>query len=154
MKRNDGEATDGVAAKSGVIRIGTVGKQTKTYIAGIVDSKLTGSEVVITASGQLGVKASSERYKTDIAPMGSVSEKLRSLDYPVADARHRRVRVATRLWTSLLSASGTLAAVGSAQSSVRERDKRSAQAAPTIGRVSGAPYRRNRGMWLALVASD
>ena len=71
---NEGKASD-----AGIIRIGTAGAQTVTYIAGIVDSKLTGSEVVITASGQLGVKASSERYKTDIAPMGSVSEKLRQL---------------------------------------------------------------------------
>ena len=71
---NEGKASD-----AGIIRIGTAGTQTVTYIAGIVDSKLTGSEVVITASGQLGVKASSERYKTDIAPMGSVSEKFRQL---------------------------------------------------------------------------
>jgi hypothetical protein len=69
----------GDAADAGIIRIGTAGAQTATYIAGIVDSKLTGNEVVITSSGQLGVKASSERYKTDIAPIGSVSEKLRQL---------------------------------------------------------------------------
>ena len=71
---NEGDSGD-----AGIIRIGTAGKETKTFIAGIVDSKLTGNEVVITAAGQLGVKASSERYKTDIAPMGSVSEKLRQL---------------------------------------------------------------------------
>jgi hypothetical protein len=70
---------EGNAGDTGIIRIGTAGTQTATYIAGIVDSKLTGNEVVITASGQLGVKASSERYKTDIAPMGSVSENLRQL---------------------------------------------------------------------------
>jgi hypothetical protein len=69
----------GDAADAGIIRIGTAGAQTATYIAGIVDSKLTGNEVVITSSGQLGVKASSERYKTDIAPIGSVSENLRQL---------------------------------------------------------------------------
>ena len=71
---NEGDSGD-----ARIIRIGTAGKQTKTFIAGIVDSKLTGNEVVITASGQLGVKASSERYKTDIEPMGSVSGKLRQL---------------------------------------------------------------------------
>jgi hypothetical protein len=49
--------------------------------------------------------------------------------------------------------SGTLATVRSAQSSIREADKRSAEAAPTIGRVRTAPHRRNRGLWLALVAN-
>jgi hypothetical protein len=71
---NEGDAGD-----AGIIRIGTTGTQTETFIAGIVNSKLTGNEVVITSSGQLGVKASSERYKTDIAPMGSVSDKLGQL---------------------------------------------------------------------------
>ena len=74
---------EGKAADSGIIRIGAASTQTATFIAGIVDSKLTGNEVIITAAGQLGVKASSERYKTDIAPMGSVSAKLRQLR-PVA----------------------------------------------------------------------
>jgi hypothetical protein len=69
----------GDAAESGVIRIGTSGTQTAAYIAGIVGTKITGSEVVITASGQLGVKASSERYKTDIAPIGGASGKLDEL---------------------------------------------------------------------------
>lgn len=66
----------GAAGDAGIIRIGTAGTQAETFIAGIVNSKLTGNEVVITPSGRLGVKASSERYKTDIAPMGSVSVKL------------------------------------------------------------------------------
>ena len=76
---NEGEIGDGVEESSGVIRIGTAGTQTKTYIAGIENSTITGKEVIITAGGQLGVKASAERYKTAIEPMGTNSEKLEQL---------------------------------------------------------------------------
>jgi hypothetical protein len=70
---------EGVAGESGQIRIGAAGTQTATYIAGIENTKVTGSAVYITASGQLGVLASSERYKTAIAPMGAGTEKLQEL---------------------------------------------------------------------------
>jgi len=76
---NEGEATDGVAANHGVIRIGNVSTQTKTFIAGIENSKITGKAVYVTASGELGVLASSERYKTAIEPMGTQTEKLSQL---------------------------------------------------------------------------
>jgi hypothetical protein len=76
---NEGEATDGTAANSGVIRIGTAGVQTTTFIAGIEDSKVTGKEVFVTPSGQLGVKASAERYKTAIEPMEAKTDKLNQL---------------------------------------------------------------------------
>jgi predicted nucleotidyltransferase len=69
----------GEAAESGVIRIGTAGTQSKTFVAGIEGSKIIGAAVYVTASGQLGVLASSERYKTAITPMGSISEKLQQL---------------------------------------------------------------------------
>ena len=48
-------------------------------MAGISNSKITGSAVYVTSSGQLGVLASSERYKTAIAPMGGNTEKLQQL---------------------------------------------------------------------------
>jgi hypothetical protein len=67
---------EGVATESGKIRIGTAGTQTATYIAGIESAKITGAAVYVTSSGQLGVLASSERYKTAIAPMGTDTEKL------------------------------------------------------------------------------
>jgi hypothetical protein len=54
----------GVAAESGTIRIGTTSTQTKTYIAGIYGTSVTGSAVVVSSTGQLGVTVSSERYKT------------------------------------------------------------------------------------------
>jgi hypothetical protein len=50
-----------------------------TYIAGISNSVITGATVVVSANGQLGVLASAERYKTDIASLGTTSEKLASL---------------------------------------------------------------------------
>ncbi|MGA2190429.1 MAG: tail fiber domain-containing protein, partial [Steroidobacteraceae bacterium] len=47
--------------------------------AGIEDSKVTGKEVFVTTSGQLGVKASAERYKTAIEPMDAKTDKLNQL---------------------------------------------------------------------------
>ncbi len=70
---------NGVAGDSAVIRIGTAGTQTTAYIAGIENSKVTGSAVYVTSSGQLGVTASSERYKVAIAPMGAKTDKLLQL---------------------------------------------------------------------------
>jgi trimeric autotransporter adhesin len=72
-------ANQGLAGDTGIIRIGAPSTQTATYIAGIQNSKLTGSAVYVTSSGQLGVLASSQRYKTAIAPMGDASERLRRL---------------------------------------------------------------------------
>jgi hypothetical protein len=69
----------GNAADARLIRIGTQSVHTATYIAGIGGAHVTGSAVYITATGQLGVLASSERYKTAIAPMGQSSEKLQQL---------------------------------------------------------------------------
>jgi hypothetical protein len=66
-----------------VIRIGTevpTALQTKTYIAGIYDNTaVVGIGVVIDSNGQLGTVSSSERFKTDIAPMGSNTSKLQQL---------------------------------------------------------------------------
>jgi hypothetical protein len=69
----------GVTADSGKIRIGTTSTQTATYIAGIYGTSVTGSAVVVSSSGQLGVTVSSERFKTDITAMGSNSQKLQRL---------------------------------------------------------------------------
>jgi hypothetical protein len=69
----------GTSADHGIIRIGTSGTQTAAFIAGIENAKVTGSAVYVTSSGQLGVLASSERYKTAISPMGSGTQKLQQL---------------------------------------------------------------------------
>ena len=55
------------------------GTQTQTTIAGIYGTHVTGSAVYVTSTGQLGVQASSERYKTDIATMLEASSKLAQL---------------------------------------------------------------------------
>jgi trimeric autotransporter adhesin len=76
-------ANQGLAGENGTIRIGAPSTQVATYIAGIDSAHVTGSAVYVTANGQLGVLASSERYKTGIAPIGEISEKLQEL-HPVA----------------------------------------------------------------------
>lgn len=60
--------------ESNVTRIGRT--QTKTFITGIAGVPLSGASVVVTSSGQLGVVASSARYKQDIRPLADVSERL------------------------------------------------------------------------------
>ena len=72
----------GGADDSGVIRIGTEGTHTTTYIAGIREAPLAHGEAVavgITADGQLGVRASSARFKELVKPMDSASEAILSL---------------------------------------------------------------------------
>jgi hypothetical protein len=69
----------GVAVESGTIRIGTTATQTSAYIAGIYGTSVTGNAVVVSSTGQLGVTVSSERFKTDIVPMGSNSQRLQQL---------------------------------------------------------------------------
>jgi hypothetical protein len=67
---------------NGVIRIGEIDYQTRTFIAGI-RGKTTGLSdavpVVIDSNGQLGTVSSSRRFKEDIQSMGSVSERLYAL---------------------------------------------------------------------------
>jgi hypothetical protein len=72
----------GVADESGTIRIGTARDQRTTFIAGIATSPLaTGTAVAvgITPTGQLGVRASSARFKEEIKPMDKASEAILSL---------------------------------------------------------------------------
>jgi Chaperone of endosialidase len=70
--------SSGASSESGAIRIGGTA-QTATYVAGISTAQVTGSAVYVTSAGQLGVLASSERFKTDVAPMGSATTELRRL---------------------------------------------------------------------------
>ena len=69
----------GAAGDHNTIKIGVQGTQTATFIAGIYGHSLTGSAVVVTSAGELGVIASSERFKTAIRPMGSNTAKLGQL---------------------------------------------------------------------------
>jgi len=79
-------ANPGVADESQTLRLGsqgTAGVQgsgiLSAYIAGVATSQVTGSAVYITPSGQLGVLASAERFKTDVETMGAASERLARL---------------------------------------------------------------------------
>ena len=70
----------GTTADVNTLRIGTLGAQTRAFIAGIRGTTITGGQaVVVNASGQLGVISSSRRYKEDIQPMGDASNKLMQL---------------------------------------------------------------------------
>ena len=64
---------EGVAGDENTIRIGVAGAPPpETVIAGIYgNSSVSGLPVVIDSNGQLGTVSSSERFKTDIAPMRS-----------------------------------------------------------------------------------
>jgi hypothetical protein len=70
----------GAAAESGVIRIGTAGTHTTTFIAGIRGVPI-GSAIPLGVSpgGQLGVRGSSQRFKEAIKPMDKASEAILSL---------------------------------------------------------------------------
>jgi Chaperone of endosialidase len=67
----------GTATESNTIRLGDV--QTRTFIAGIAGGLVSGSAVVIDNQGQVGIQASSSRYKRDIQPMGAHSRGLHHL---------------------------------------------------------------------------
>ena len=67
----------GTATESNTMRLG--GNQTSTFIAGITGTPVTGSQVVVNSSGQLGILASSARYKAGIRDMGDRSRRLSDL---------------------------------------------------------------------------
>jgi len=71
----------GTSGDNGVIRIGSGNKtNSATYIFGISNSQIIGAAVYITSGGQLGVLASSKRYKTAIKPLrAGNTEKLMQL---------------------------------------------------------------------------
>jgi len=59
---------DGAAADTDLIRIGTAGTQTRTFIAGIFGAQVLGRDmpVEVNSDGQLGTVLSSRRVKDDI----------------------------------------------------------------------------------------
>ena len=50
------------------------------FVAGISGVAVNGSQVVVSASGRLGVTASSERFKEEIQPMDKASEAILALE--------------------------------------------------------------------------
>ena len=70
----------GIAAEANIIRIGTVGTQTKTFIAGIHGATASGGAAVfVNSSGELGTLTSSARFKDEIKPMDKASEAILAL---------------------------------------------------------------------------
>ena len=70
----------GVAAEANTIRVGTEGTQTATFIAGISGTTVAKSVAVfVDATGHLGTKGSSERFKDQIKPMGEASNGILAL---------------------------------------------------------------------------
>ena len=70
---------EGFAGEANTIRIGTSGDQTKTFIAGISGTAVTGIAVRVSSSGQLGTAPSSKRFKDEIKPMDKASEAILAL---------------------------------------------------------------------------
>jgi hypothetical protein len=73
---NQGQATD-----SNLIRIGD-SNQNRTFISGISGVSVSGVAVQVDANGQLGVAASSRRFKQDIQDMGDTTSTIMNL-HPV-----------------------------------------------------------------------
>ena len=72
----------GVAAESGVMRLGEPAFQTRTFIAGIraVQTGVNDAiPVIIDSNGQLGTVSSSQRYKEDVADMATASNAIMRL---------------------------------------------------------------------------
>jgi Chaperone of endosialidase len=69
----------GVATESGTIRIGSGGTHTRMFVAGVLNSGVTGTDVLISGTAQLGIATSSARFKQDIADMGDASDSLLKL---------------------------------------------------------------------------
>jgi trimeric autotransporter adhesin len=70
----------GVAGDAAKIRIGKVGTQTATFIAGIHGVTVaSGVGVVVASNGQLGTVTSSARFKEAIKPMDKASEAILAL---------------------------------------------------------------------------
>jgi hypothetical protein len=73
-------ANSGVAGEAAKIRIGTVGTQKATFIAGIRGVTVAGGVgVIVGTNGQLGTTTSSERFKDQIKPMDKASEAILAL---------------------------------------------------------------------------
>ena len=72
--------SNGVLGESNTIRIGNAGAQSAAFVAGIRGVAVTGAQPLgVSVSGQLGVRASSARFKEAISSMDKSSEAILSL---------------------------------------------------------------------------
>ncbi len=67
----------GVPGENNTTRIGTL--QSRTFIQGIHNAVVTGTSVVVSAAGQLGLAPSSQRFKTAMKRMDQASEAILAL---------------------------------------------------------------------------
>jgi len=81
----------GVAAESGIIRIGTSGQQTQTFIAGITNnSSVTGPYVVIdSTTGQLGVTTTPPPAGVKTAYVPTLQKEVRRQAAEIRDLKHQ-----------------------------------------------------------------
>jgi hypothetical protein len=71
----------GIAGEANIIRIGTEGTQSATFIAGIRGATVAGGVgVIVGTNGHLGTVSSSERFKDQIKPMDKASEAILALN--------------------------------------------------------------------------
>jgi trimeric autotransporter adhesin len=78
--RNIDIGNPGVAREANTIRIGRVGDQAATFIAGISGATVpTGVPVVVDTDGHLGTTTSSARFKEATQPMDEASEAILAL---------------------------------------------------------------------------
>ena len=73
---------DGSGIDTGVVRIGTSGTHTKTFVAGIrgvTTGVADAISVMIDSAGQLGTVSSSRRFKEEIRDMGDSTDRLLQL---------------------------------------------------------------------------
>ncbi len=70
---------EGVASESATVRLGSGVLHTRLFVAGVLNSAVTGAQVLISGTGQLGVASSSARYKEEIQDMGDSSDRLAKL---------------------------------------------------------------------------
>jgi uncharacterized coiled-coil protein SlyX len=71
----------GLAGETGALRIGTPGKQTATYLAGVYKATVpNGLSVIIDPDGHLGTVTSSARFKEQVQPIAKASEAILALE--------------------------------------------------------------------------
>ena len=82
-------ANRGVAAEADTIRIGTRGRHTNTFIAGINGVTVAeGVGVIIDSHGHLGTVVSSSRFKDEVRPMNSASKAIFALNPVIFRYKH------------------------------------------------------------------
>ena len=141
---------ESAVSESRIMRLGQ--DQTHTFVAGIAGHPLVGSQVVVTAAGQLGIVASSARFKRDIQAMGERSQGLLQLRpvtfrYKQEPARNPAIWADRRGSGQSLSGAGHIGArwegrvgaVPRAHSDVAQRVAAAAAGVPGAeGRLDGA----------------